>query len=571
MNTATVEELAYLLKQAKAKKLPQPIFFLGAGASKTGGVPLANEIVKDILERHKDNPRIKSLTDNSKTYPKLMACLTQFQRNELLNEYIDRAKINVTHLYLAQLLIEGYVDYVLTVNFDNLFLRALALFNYFPPTYDLSNLKDLTNASFKEKSVFYLHGHLHGLWLLNTEDEMAKVKEIIPPILNSIKNDRPFIFIGYSGEDPIFEHIINLGSFTNGLYWVTYYNENPSERVCNSLLEIPLKNSFLVTGYDTDSFMLQLNAVLELPEPLIITKPFTVLKTILKNIVDIDDKEHFIGVKERMNIIKNDVEKSIQQFEKGIFQTDASLSEDISINLLKRKIIEVIIKRDFNPEKIKIIETDKNMLNNTEINYLMSNLYANWANDFYSENIIGDSLYKIYFERYKKSIELNSNNDYAYHNWGNLIANYAKTKNDEKLYQNSFEKYQRASEINPDKESIFNNWGNAIAELAKLKREEQFYKASFEKYKTAIELNPNYSAAFSNWGIALYELAKLKNEEQLYQESFIKFQKAIELNPQKYSTFKNFANATFELAKIKNDTTLFNLSNDIQRKADEIK
>lgn len=571
MNTASIEELAYLLKQAKARKLPQPIFFLGAGASKTGGIPLAKEIVKDVLEKYKDSPKIKALTDNSKTYARLMSCLTQFQRNELLNEYIDKAKINVTHLYLAQLLTEGYVDYVLTVNFDNLFLRALALYNYFPPTYDLSNLKDLTNASFKEKSVFYLHGHLHGLWLLNTEDEMNKVKEIIPPILNSIKIDRPFIFIGYSGEDPIFEHIINLGSFTNGLYWVTYYDENPSEKVCIGLLENPLKNSFLITGYDTDSFMLQLNAALELPEPLIITKPFTLLNTIIKNVVDIDDKEHFIGVKERMKIIKSDVEKSIQQFEKGIVQTDASFSEEFSTNLLKRKIIETIIKKDFNPEKIKIIEEDTNKLNNIEINHLMSNLFANWANDFYSENIISDSLYEVYFERYKKSIELDFNNEYAYHNWGNLIAKFANIKNDEILYQKCFEKYQRASELKPSKDSIYNNWGNAIAELAKLKGEEQLYKISFEKYKTAIKLNQNYSAAFSNWGIALFELAKLKNDEELYKKSFEKFRKAIELNPQKYSAFKNFANATFELAKLKNDDTLFKLSNEIQSKADESK
>ena len=50
MTTSTIEELAYLLKQAKEKKLPQPIVFLGAGASKTGGVPLPNEIIKDILK-----------------------------------------------------------------------------------------------------------------------------------------------------------------------------------------------------------------------------------------------------------------------------------------------------------------------------------------------------------------------------------------------------------------------------------------------------------------------------------------------------------------------------------------
>ncbi len=203
MKTSTIKELAFLIKQAKDENLPQPIIFLGAGASKTGGIPLAGEIVVDILKRYNNNPKISSIKDEDKTYPRLMECLTPFERNKLLKEYVDNAKINVTHIYLAQLLNQGFIDYVLTVNFDNLMLRALALFNDFPPTYDMAILKDLTTTSFKEKSVVYLHGQHHGLWLLNTEEEMSKVNNVIPPILNKIANQRPWIFIGYSGDDPI--------------------------------------------------------------------------------------------------------------------------------------------------------------------------------------------------------------------------------------------------------------------------------------------------------------------------------------------------------------------------------
>lgn len=140
-------------------------------------------------------------TGGEKTYSKLMECLTHAERNNLLKRYIDNAKINVTHIYLAQLMKEDYIDYVLTVNFDNLMLRALALYNEFPPNYDMAIIKDLTTTTFKEKSVVYFHGQHHGLWLLNTENE---TKKVIPPILNSIK-DRLWIIIGYSGSDPIFD------------------------------------------------------------------------------------------------------------------------------------------------------------------------------------------------------------------------------------------------------------------------------------------------------------------------------------------------------------------------------
>lgn len=228
MQEKTIDELAYLIKNSKEK----PIVFLGAGASKSGRIPLASDIVKDILKNFKDNPTVKKDTNN--TYTSLMNCLLPDERNTLLKLYIDKAKINVTHIYLAQLINKGFIDYVLTVNFDNLMLRALALYNIYPPTYDMAILKDLTTSTFHKKSVVYLHGQHHGLWLLNTDEEMKKVKEVIPPILNSIK-DRPWIFIGYSGNDPIFQHVKSLGRFDKGLFWVGY-KDNPVQEHINSEL-----------------------------------------------------------------------------------------------------------------------------------------------------------------------------------------------------------------------------------------------------------------------------------------------------------------------------------------------
>ncbi|MET0751744.1 MAG: SIR2 family protein, partial [Pyrinomonadaceae bacterium] len=284
MKHSTIEILAYQIKQARKHNLPQPIIFLGAGASKTGEIPLAGEIVTDILKQYKTNPNVKNLKDADRNYPKLMECLTPFERNKLLKGYIDHAKINVSHIYLAQLIKRGYIDYVLTVNFDNLILRALALYNIFPPTYDMAILKDLTTTNFKEKSVLYLHGQHHGLWLLNTPEEMNKVTEYIPPILNKIANQRPWIFVGYSGDDPILDYVVNLGRFDNGLFWICYKETNPGERVCTDLLDKPNTNTFIIKGYDSDSFMLKLNQELGLPQPLIIDKPFTSLKNSLDNI-----------------------------------------------------------------------------------------------------------------------------------------------------------------------------------------------------------------------------------------------------------------------------------------------
>jgi hypothetical protein len=56
-----------------------------------------------------------------------MAALDRGVRRDLIAGYIDKAKINWAHLALAQLIENGFVDRVLTTNFDPLVSRACAL------------------------------------------------------------------------------------------------------------------------------------------------------------------------------------------------------------------------------------------------------------------------------------------------------------------------------------------------------------------------------------------------------------------------------------------------------------
>lgn len=569
MTIATIEELAYLMKQAKEEGLPQPIVFLGAGASKTAGVPLASEIINDILEKYKSSPKIKALGDEPKTYAKLMECLTPFERNKLLKGYIDNAKINVTHLYLAQLLIEGYIDYVLTVNFDNLMLRALALFNSFPATYDMAILKDLTTTSFKEKSVVYLHGQHHGLWLLNTVEEMTKVNEIIPPILNGIKDQRPWIFIGYSGEDPIFDHIIKLGRFDNGLYWITYNDNNPNKSVCDGLLEKPNTNTHLIKGFDSDSFILKLNAELNLSQPIIIDKPFSSLKNTLQNIVDIDDKEHFKGVKERLEIAKNNVENAISQFEKGEIKLNKKLKQNVNIDLLKKQIINLIIKDVFVEKEINTIEESAKKLKNEDINKLLANLFRNWGDSFKKnlrekkeENILES------IEKYKKALIVNQSDELSFNNWGNSLVELGKLKKDKKLFEESFEKYNNALLLNSKLFLTYNNWGLSIFELYRLTNDPDLIKESIDKYKKAIEINPDFAFAYHNWGGLILQVGL--NDEKLLNESMELFEKASKLDPNQSMTYRNWGLALKSLAELKKNSVFYILSVEKYNKAIEV-
>ncbi len=547
MKNETIEKLAYILKQAKENSQPKPIFFLGAGASKSGNIPLASGIVKEILKNYSTSPAIKDLEEKDKTYPKLMECLQPYERDKLLKGYIDKAKINVTHIYLAQFIYNGFVDYVLTVNFDNLMLRALALFNIFPPTYDMAILNDLTTTTFNKKSVVFLHGQHHGQWLLNTGEEMEKVKATVLRIFDTIKNKRPWIFIGYSGDDPIFEHIKNLGRFDNGLYWITH-NNNPNEKV-KEFLETPNTNASIIKGYDADSFMLKLNSELELEQPKIIDKPFTSVKEMLDNIVDIDDDEHFKDIKKRLEISKGQVNEAIKQFEKGEIASNKTMKKKSEIDLLKKEVINLLIKEEYNKDRINEINEKAKRVDDNELNSLLAGLHSDWGTFLgllarTKEGKEVDKLYKEAFDKFQKVIDIKPDYYEAFSNWGTNLGNLAETKEGneaDKLYREAFDQYQKAIDIKPNFHEALYNWGNSLVDLARTKEgkeADKLYREAFDKYQKAIDIKPYKHKALYNWGTCLGNLAKTKEgkeADKLYREAFDKFQKAIEYGAGSYN------------------------------------
>ncbi|MCG3684311.1 TPR end-of-group domain-containing protein [Aliarcobacter butzleri] len=390
-------------------------------------------------------------------------------------------------------------------------------------------LKDITTSTFPTKSIVYLHGQHHGLWLLNTKEELQKVNKVIPPILNSIK-DRPWIFIGYSANDQIFDHIAELGRFDKGLYWIAREETRILDKVKENLLDKENTNSFLIEGYDSDSFMLELNTKLGLEQPEILEKPFSYLKNCLDNIVDIQDEEHFKGIKERLEIIKIQVNKSIDTYE----------NKDKENNLIK-EIIDLRLKENFDEKRINEIYQETLKSKNPQLKNSLSNLFNNWGVALYDLAKAKDNnenLYNQAINKYKTASKLNPNKDFIFNNWGNALYNLAKAKdNNEDLYNQAIEKYKTASKLNPNNDDFFNNWGITLYNLAKVKdNNEDLYKEALIKYEIASKLNPKNDSIFNNWGVTLYNLGKVKNNnEKLYREASEKLTKASELGNNVYN------------------------------------
>ena len=568
MKEKTIKHLTYRINSIKPGE-PKPIVLLGAGCSVSAGIPLASKIVKDVSESHKENPDVElCLSKNQKpSYRDLMECLNPNERRDLFQNYVKNAKINVSHIYLAYLMAKGYVDYILTVNFDDLAQRALALYNVFPPTYDLSILKELTTTTLETRSITYLHGRYDGLWQLNTKEEMEKVikNNIAKDIFNKITNNRLWIVIGYSGDDFIFDELIKLGRFNNGLFWVSYKDHEPSKNVQDKLLNEPDTESFWIKGYDSDSFFLKLNSELKLDQPRIFDTPFSFLADLQNNITDINSNdEDYKSVKGRLEASKKMVEDAINRYEKQPDDTKEMSDEDIEFTKLEKSLINCLINEDYDDlSRLEDLVNQKEAY--SELRSIVASIYYNWgtglaklADTRFRED--AKSLYDQAFSKFQKTVKIKPDFYNAYYNWGVALSNIAEKElniEKESLYQQSFEKFGKVIELKPDKYEAYYNWGNHLAKLSDIKSGEEaelLLHQAFEKYQKSVEIKHDYHEAYYNWGTYLSKLADIKSgkeSESLYYQGFEKFQKSTIIKPNKYEAFTNWGIALSNLARKK--------------------
>jgi len=217
---------------------------IGAGCSVAAGIPTAAGFVNEIKAR---NPRAYERA-TEKTYPHCMAALPPGQRRDLIAEFVDRARINWAHIAIAQLIKGGFVDRVLTVNFDPLVVRACALVGEFPAVYDLAASQHFKPADIPDQAVFYLHGQRSGFRLLHTRQEVEAHTAGLRPVFEDAGRGRMWIVVGYSGEhDPVFDHLAAIPQFDYELYWITYQDAEPSAQVRERLLR-PDNYAFTIKG-----------------------------------------------------------------------------------------------------------------------------------------------------------------------------------------------------------------------------------------------------------------------------------------------------------------------------------
>lgn len=267
----TVEDVAYELRRRERDGV-RCALLIGAGCSYQAGIPLAQGFVDRIAQ---DYPREYARAPE-KTYPECMAQLARSDRHKLVCEYVDKAKINWAHISIAQLMRRGFIDRVLTTNFDPLVVRACALLNLYPAVYDMAVVRKGFVADYvRDLAVFHLHGQRDGFIQLHDQAQVEALRAAIEPLFDDTAKQRTWLVVGYSGQqDPVFEALADRPEFPNRLFWVGYRDEQPSAAVRAALIDSP-KDANWIAGYDPDTFLLQLASKLDCFPPGFFARPFS--------------------------------------------------------------------------------------------------------------------------------------------------------------------------------------------------------------------------------------------------------------------------------------------------------
>ena len=601
-------------------------FLIGAGFSKSAGIPLAGEIVEDLKKEAEHHPLLRNAgkaPKNTSEYVHLMEKLgSPKERAKRIKRYIDKArdtegrlKINWSHLLLATLVEKGYVNRILTTNFDPLVVEALALSGQPIRTYDLNTTGAYYPGTLDAGSVIYLHGQMHSLLLVNSGHEMDKMAALYPPVLQEAVQNSILITVGYSGDcDPVLDGLLNLPNFPRGIWWSQY--GKIEDAPCDAMQRLSEKfgtDCHLAIGDDSDTFMRKLvldGMKLDLPDE--VMTPLAAMRKTLERITPYPqgdtpasdpvpsaiellkrfeeqlspatpasgkDKKsetpvgNSNGIKElslvpaiEMAALNGNWEEFHKLTEKLKPSKGSRLAQTIADGLIN----QASETSERQPDRaIELLKKAKDLGPSAKMSGWLPVVWGNVhlvRAKTQGNSPEADRFYMEAEERYAEALRIKPDMHPAVSNWGTALLAQAKAKGNspeaDRLYQKAGEKYAEALRIKPDKHEAVSNWGTALLAQAKTKgnspEADRLYRQAGEKYAEALRIKPDMHEAISNWGIALVAQAQTKGNspeaDQLYQKAGEKYAKVLRIKPDDHETTSNWGTALFAQAQTKGNS-----------------
>lgn len=504
---ATIEHVANALK--RMKDVRGAVVLLGAGCSKSAGIPLAGELMDEIERDFSPLP-----SGLPKTYADYMNFVAPGDRRALLAKHIDGARMNWAHIALAQLIVSGYVRCVLTTNFDPLLVRSCAMLGFFPAVYDFPSSKVFNPAEVIDPSIIYLHGQRTGFVLLNTKDEFGK--NPLDAVFARAGEQRPWIVIGYSGSsDPVFEQLASCSRFDHRLFWVGYRDAPPSDKVRDQLL-VEGKYADYISGYDADTFFVTLAKRLDVFPPSLFGAPLNHLRQTMAIVNPFDLPGHGGDLRE---LADKQTARAIELLEAENGQRSAMANALVVAGKYEEVLSEFQAGAS---DEINDSVAWAWVLKGLD---LMNRAEADGSEKLFLEAIACDT----------KAAEIQPDMPDAYFNWGYALGALSKLKEGDeakRLFDEARAKYAKARELNPNDYEIYYNLGNLFGERAdsveNVGESIALLREAIELYREALKLSPGSVDVLTNLAATQKGLADLLEQPELLREAYLTYSRALD-------------------------------------------
>ena len=482
----TLEFVADVFRQAEGHK-EKACLFIGAGCSASAGIPTAQGIVDEYFAKAQQYHEAYCCAE-PKTYANCMRQLGVGEQRNLIERLVAGAKMNWAHIAIACLVRAGYVDRILTTNFDPLVMNACALIGEYPAVYDFAAAPIFISPMIARKAVFHLHGQSTGFVLVNTDEQGKKQFVHIGPLLRDSVAGRPVVVVGYSGEnDPVFDHLSGIERFDFQLFWTGYCEEDPAAHVREKLLDAG-RDAFFVRATDADRFFVGLAQNLKCFPPALIARPFSHLLEILAPIPPFPIPTTTTGQFDVLDVARGKIKTAIDTIEK-----EEPSKEKERHALLTAKFPATAAGLE-GPAELKPEERELRALSLLqEGNQIYGKALQSGKED--ADRLFGEAANK-----YEKALGMKPDMHEALYNWGNALSDQAQTKTGaeaDRLFAAAGEKYERALRVKPDKHEALYNWGAALAAQAQTKtgaEADRLFAAANDRYIKCESIRPGHAA-----------------------------------------------------------------------------
>ena len=428
-----IDEIFFDFKQNPDTKY---LFFLGAGCSKSSGIPLARELAEEWYEKLKhqtskfDKFNTKNKISNSKSLDYAKYYFEIFeelfptplsQQKEIQRITEDRTPSS-GYYALSALMQEPSFNTVITTNFDNLIQDAL-IYSGHKRALVITH-QDLAKFIKRDDTplITKIHGDAH-MHPFNNSNDTKKIPNELKVAIQALFTNTKVICMGYGGDD---ESIADLLNGCNGIDQVYWLNSTEPKKVKLKDWWEKFTTKTYISECDFDRIMRSINSKFSLSAP-----NFEYRAKVLKDSYD--------------NSVQDDT-KVIEKIKNKTYSDYFTLGYNYNEN------------KDYN----KAIDSYKKAI---KINPKYTSAYTNMGNVYNRKKEYNSAI-----DAYKKAIEINPKYTSAYTNLfeSYIIQNKPLDTNLEQKYislferdKNKFIKYEMLKiilNILQNKEVDINKW-----------------------------------------------------------------------------------------------------------------